>query len=109
MVPGLTVRPQLFHGRHDERKQGRQELLQQVADKEVLLSRFADDRRRIDGIAPACDRSHVEHRVVVPQRVIPIVITERTLWPPGVGLYFAHQCEFGCRNQRVRPRTFQKS
>ena len=54
----------------------RQQLLQQVADEEVLLARLAHDGRRIDRVTPVSHRFHVEDGVVVLQRVVPVVIAE---------------------------------
>jgi hypothetical protein len=79
VIAGLAVRPQIPHAWHDEREQRRQELLQEVADVEVLLSRLANDRGRVDRVPAPGELSDMEDRVVVAQRVIAVVIAERPL------------------------------
>ena len=57
VVAGLAVRPEPFDRGHDERKERRQQVLQQVADEEVLLPRLADDggrKNRVGAVRIRC-------------------------------------------------------
>ena len=102
VIAGLAVRPQPAHRRHHQREQRRQQRLQQVADEEVLLPRLADDGGRIDRVAPPGEPLDLEHRVVVLQRVVAVVIAERPLRLAHVRADTAHQRELGVGDQRVR-------
>src|ERR1041385_1627465 len=52
VITRLPARPETFDGGHDEREKRRQQLLQQVAYVEILLTRFADNGRRVDRVGP---------------------------------------------------------
>ena len=60
MKTRLAIAPKIANGRHHERKQRRQKFLQIIADKEIFLPRFADDRRRIDRVLAMKNRVGVE-------------------------------------------------
>ena len=102
VVAGLAVGPQLLHRRHHQREERRQQLLQQVADVEVLLPRLADHRRRVDRVAAVGDGVDAEHRVVVPQRVVAVVVAERPFGSPLERRHLAHQRELARRDDRMR-------
>ena len=102
VIAGFAVGPEILDGRHDQREQRRQQLLQQVADEEVLLPRLADHRGGIDRVAPVRERAHAEDRVVVPQRVVAVVIAERPLRSPFARRHFADQRELRVGDERMR-------
>jgi len=54
-------------------------LLQIIADEEIFLARFADDRSGIDCLATMEDCLDMENRIVMLERVIAIVIPEWSL------------------------------
>ena len=55
VIAGLAVRPEPLDSGHHEREERRQQLLQQIADEEVLLPWLADDGGRIDRVGPMRD------------------------------------------------------
>jgi hypothetical protein len=95
VVTGLSVRPQVHHPRHHEGEQGRKQLLEQVAEVEVLLPRLAHDGGRVDRIASMAEVRDLEHRVVVPQRVVAVVVAEGALGPPNARRDLADERELG--------------
>ncbi len=101
MVAGLAVGPQVLDRRHDHGEQRREQLLEQVADVKVLLTRLSHDRRRYDRVASAAQRFNLEHRIIVAQRVASIVVAERSLGPTHTGRDRADQGQLGLRDQRV--------
>ena len=104
VIAGLAVRPEPLDRRHHQREQRRQQLLQQIADEEILLPRLADDRRRDRSRRARCAiRCTCEHRVVVLQRVVAVVIAERPFGPPHARRHLADQRELGVGDQRMRP------
>ena len=102
VIAGLAVRPEPLDRRHHQREQRRQQLLQEIADEEVLLARLADDGRRKDRIVAMRDALHLEHRVVVLQRVVAVVIAERPLGTPQLRRHLADQRELRVGDQRMR-------
>src|SRR5262245_22524748 len=50
MKSGLAIAPQIAHPWHHHREQWTEQLLQVVADEEVLLTWLADHCGRIDGV-----------------------------------------------------------
>jgi hypothetical protein len=67
VVAGLAVGPEVLHVRHHDREQRREQLLQVVADEEVLLAGLADHGRRPDRVLAVGERFDVEHGIVVLQ------------------------------------------
>ena len=53
VVAGLAIRPQLLDRGHHQWKERREQLLQQIADEEVLLARLAHNGGRKKGILAA--------------------------------------------------------
>src|SRR5437016_10707630 len=78
MKSRFAIGPQIAHARHHERKQWRQERLQIITNEKIFLSRFADNSRGIDRIAPMKDSVAVKHRILMSQRVVAVMIAE---WP----------------------------
>ena len=109
MIAGLAVRPQLLHRRHDEREQRREQFLQQIADEEVLLPRFADDRRGEHRVTPVRERADREDRVVVLQRVVAVVIAEWTLGATHVRRTSPMSANSAFGDERMRPGSVRTS
>ena len=84
VVPGLAVAPDPLDRRHDEAGQRLHQLLDVVAEVEVLLRRLADDGGGEDGAAPVVDVPDLEEGVVVAQRVVPEMVAERPLGQAAV-------------------------
>ena len=106
VVAGLAVGPEVDDARHHEREERREQLLQQVADEEVLLARLADDRRRVDRVLAAGRApSTSEHRVVVAQRVVAVVVAERPFRPAQPRRHVADERDLGVGDERVRRRA----
>ncbi len=101
MVTSLPVRPEASDGRHDQRKERREQLLEQVSDEEIFLPRLTNHRSREDGVASVGQTLHLEDRIVVLQRVVAVVIAERALRLPKVWRNLAHQRELRSSDDRV--------
>src|ERR1044071_1621662 len=105
VVAGLAIGPQLLHRGHHQRKERRQQLLQQIADEEVLLPRLPHHRRRIDRVPAVRHALHREHRVVVRQRVVAVVVAEGPFGLAHARRHLVHERELGRRDERVRALT----
>ena len=91
MKSGLSVSPKIAHTGHYQRKQRRQKRLQIVSDEKILLLRFAHNGGWIDRIATMKDSIAIEDGVLMLQRVIAVMITERTFKPAFMGRRAADQ------------------
>ena len=67
---------------NDARDDGAGQLVDELAERRVLLRRPADHRERPDRPGPVVDRVHRHHREVVRQAVVAEVVAER---PLGLG------------------------
>src|SRR5437868_14615394 len=101
MKSSLAVGPKISDRRHQQRKQWRQQLLQVVADKKILLARLADDSGRIDRVTPVKDRVDVKNRIVVLQGVVTVMIAKWTFRPPLVRERIPNQNEFSLCGEPV--------
>ena len=95
VISRLAIRPEVQHGGHDQWEQRRQQVLQEVANKKILLSGFAHHRRGINRVAAVRHLRHLKHRVIVLQRVIPVVITKRAFRFAHVWRHLPHQRKLG--------------
>ena len=102
MKSGLAVTPKLADTGHDDRKYRRQQRLQVIADEEIFLPGLADHGRGINRVAAVGDCFAVKNRVVVFQRVVTIVIAERTFWFSHVRLRMADESKFRFGHQTMR-------
>src|SRR5688500_4244828 len=98
MVPGLTVGPEIGYGGHHDGEEGREELLQVIAEVEVLLPWLSDDRRGAHRALFPEKTAAAEDRVVVLERVVPVVIAERALRAHLVRIYFTDEGELAVRD-----------
>jgi hypothetical protein len=76
--------------------------LQIVADEEIFLARFADDGCRVDRIAAVVNLIDVENRVVVLQRVVTVVVAERSFGATRVRQHIPGQSKLGFGNEAMR-------
>ena len=102
VVTRLAVAPQADDRGHDDGEERRQELLQVVAEVEILLARLADDGRGEERVAPVQQRLHAHIRVVVHLRVVAVVIAERPLGRSRAGRDLADEAELGVGDQGQR-------
>src|SRR6476659_2990267 len=79
METRFAITPKVSDGRHHKREKRREMLLQVISDKEVLLPRLADYSRRVYRVLSVEDRVNIKYRVVMLQRIIAVVVAERTL------------------------------
>src|SRR3989442_14456279 len=100
MVAGLAVGPERADRRHDDGKKGGEEILEEIADVEILLPRLSYDGRGVDRVGPMMDRVDVEDRVIVSEGVVPIMVPERPLRPALARRDAADEGELGVRRQR---------
>src|SRR2546427_11560495 len=94
MKSGFSVSPKITHTGHHQRKQWRQKRLQIISDEKIFLLRFANNGSWIDCIVTMKDSIAIEDGVLMLQRVIAIMITERTFKPAFMGRRTADQSEF---------------
>ena len=109
MIARFAVRPELLHRRHHQWEKRRQQVLQQVADEEVLLPRLADHGRWKDCVASVKEPVDVKDWEVVRERVVAVVVAERAFRPAFAGPHLADQGELGLGDQRVRPRPLSEA
>src|SRR5438067_13935836 len=101
MKTRLAIRPEIAHARHDEWEKRREKFLQVVADEEIFLTWLADNRRRIDRIAAMKDCLDVEDRIIVLQRVVTVMIAERSFGSALVRRNMTDQSKLCFRNEPV--------
>ena len=65
MKSGFPVAPDVAHSWHHDREKRRQQFLQIIADKEILLPWLADDGRRINGVLSVKNSIRSKYRIVV--------------------------------------------
>ncbi len=99
---GFAVTPKVAHTRHHQWKEWRQKRLQVIADEEVFLPWLAHDCRRIDRVATMRDRLAVKDWIVVLQRIVAVMITERAFGPALMRWRMTNQGKFGFRHQPMR-------
>ena len=102
MKPGLAVTPEVSHAGHHQGEDRRQQRLQVIADKEILLTRFTHHRRGIDRVAPVRNCLAAENRIVVLQRIVAVVIAEGAFGFALVRPRLTDEREFSFRHQPVR-------
>src|SRR6185369_11528725 len=103
MKTSFTIRPQIANAGHHQRKKWGQQLLQVVADEEVLLTRLAHYSRWIDGVAAMENGINFKHGIVVLQRVVAIVIAERSFRETPVRRRLTYQRKLRFGGQSMRP------
>ncbi len=95
VIARLAVGPQAQHAWHHEGEERGEQLLQEVADVEVLLPGLAHDGRGIDRVLAAAEVRDPEDRVVVAQRVVAVVVAEGSLGPALAGQNRSHERDLG--------------
>ncbi len=101
MESRLAVRPEITDARHHQRKQRRQQRLQIIADEKVFLLWLAYDCRRIYGAATMRDRVAVKDRILVLQRIVAVMIAERTFRLSLMRRRVADEGKLGLRHQTM--------
>src|SRR5947199_6012906 len=99
MKPCLAIAPQIANRGHNKRKQWRQKLLQIIADEKILLARFSYHSRRINCVLAMKNRIGLKHGIVVLQRVIAVMISERAFGLAKMRGYAPAKRKFSLSNQ----------